>query len=677
MDTPGAPARDRARPGALAVAAVALAHVAAVAPRYRFGSFDDDASYVLVARALAHGAFLGSRLFTGVPLVAAYPPGYAALLAPLARVSGDAVAPYRALSVVATVALFPVLWWYLAGRGVAFGVRLGALVLLALNPVLATFGSMVMAEVPFLVVVVVFCWAGDRWAAEEHVPRRVAVAAVLSAAGLVWLKEAGIGLAAGLVVWLVVKGRLRRAAVAAVALVVLLAPLAAARSAMGTPVLGSRYSSEIGGPLSGGIGHRLSLVLPHLGVYVTTAIPRSLVPPGSPFHATGALHVTLVVVGWAATAAVAIGFVSWCRRAPGVACAAVPLYLAETLVYPYINERRVLLVLPLVATWAALGAAEALSGLRSLAGRAGPARAAVTVASAGLAVGLVGWPLVAQFPRDYLFALHQRSSAPAGSTYMTLLGQLGSRADPVETDYLWSTALLSGHRTVNGAFLVGQRATSTSVVTDCQPGPVADALSADRPTFVLSAALDNTGGVDSDCVLGVLTRSARAVRLYRSGHDLATVFELLGPASTRPELVDLTAGATVTGSAPTVDELPELPQSPSDVAGTFRRVGGGPGGEIVWSWGRAALVSQVTLGAAVSPGGGTARVVVELRTAFGEWRQLVAVAGAVGDGGAEPFVLARLPQPVAATAVRVTVVGQAGADVHDLHVLGVGGPRAP
>jgi len=32
-----------------------LAHALVVAPRYHFGSFDDDASYVLVAKALAAG----------------------------------------------------------------------------------------------------------------------------------------------------------------------------------------------------------------------------------------------------------------------------------------------------------------------------------------------------------------------------------------------------------------------------------------------------------------------------------------------------------------------------------------------------------------------------------------------------------------------------------------------
>src|SRR3981081_3181864 len=140
-------------------------------------------------------------LLPGFRLPAVYPPGYAALLAPLTLLNPPILA-YRIVSLVCFVAVFPLVWWYLGQRRVSDPVRVGVLLLLALNPVFATYATMVMPETVFLVVFVLFLLAASRWARRGPVLTSAGVATVLLGAALIWLKEAGVGLVIGLVVWL-------------------------------------------------------------------------------------------------------------------------------------------------------------------------------------------------------------------------------------------------------------------------------------------------------------------------------------------------------------------------------------------------------------------------------------------------------------------------------------------
>src|SRR5262249_53140529 len=133
---------------------IGLFHVALVAPHYFVGSFDDDAGYILTARALLAGHGLTASLPNGTLVAGSYLPGYSALLAPLLWLLPHSYAPLRLLSAVCYAGLFPLTWVYLGRRRLSDGVRTATLMLLALGPPLATFGSMVMAETPFLVLLV-------------------------------------------------------------------------------------------------------------------------------------------------------------------------------------------------------------------------------------------------------------------------------------------------------------------------------------------------------------------------------------------------------------------------------------------------------------------------------------------------------------------------------------------
>ncbi|HVM66110.1 MAG TPA: hypothetical protein VMU14_14685, partial [Acidimicrobiales bacterium] len=330
-----AAALERPGPAAAVVAVcavLAMAHAGATWPHYHVGSFDDDAAYVQVARAIAHGSGLTSRLPAGVPMVASYPPGYALLLTPIALVSGSAYAAFRGLSVALAGVLVPLVWCYLRRRRVAGWAAAATVVLLALNPVLGTFSMMIMAELPFLVLLMGVLFALDRWQSAPGLRAWSGLAAVAGCAGLVWMKEAGAGLVIGFVLWLLVRRDTRRAVTLAIGSFALFMPILAARLGEGVSLLGSRYANEFGFAFRGGAVHT---VLHAVSTYVNSAIPQTVVPTSvSPLPIYGWASVTLDVFGTLTAPLVLLGFVVWCRRHPDAMCVAVPVYLLTTLVFP-------------------------------------------------------------------------------------------------------------------------------------------------------------------------------------------------------------------------------------------------------------------------------------------------------------------------------------------------------
>jgi hypothetical protein len=639
---------------ALVVACIALAvaHALTTWPHYHVGSFDDDAAYVMVARALAHGHGLTGTLPAGVPHVASYPPGYAALLAPIAIVSGTAFAAFRATSVVLLAVLVPLVWCYLRRRGVGTGPTVAVLVLLALNPVLGTFGMMIMADVAFLVLLMVVLLALDRWQASPRLLTRSGWVTLVGAGGLLWLKEAGAGLVIGFVLWLLVRRDRPRAVVLGVGVAVLFLPVLVARAVAGVNLLGSRYSNEFGSAFSGGPFH---LVSHAISTYLNVAIPQAVVPTSvSPLPILGWAAGALGTFGTLTTPLVLIGFVVWCRRHPDAMCVAVPAYILVTLVFPFTNERRLLLILPLVLAWYVLGWIAAYGWV---AGHL--SRGRVVVALAPLISLLI---LVPQFGRDYLYLLGHGSSQPRGSPYVRFLARLGSPRDVVETDYVWTTSLFTGHRTAPGAFYEAG---------SCAPDALARALARDRPAFLLSAALSNVPGPGSPCLLAYVASDPSAVRLFRTAFDDASVFEFVGPGTPHPGLTDLTGSVQPAGSK--VGIFQALPQGPGDPGGPYPIVTPVGGRAVItWDWGRPVPVTQVSLALATIQSGHIHRVSIELREAAGDWVDVAGAPGAVGDGGVVPFLLAHPDLTTPATAMRVVVDTDADAPVFvlDAHALG-------
>jgi hypothetical protein len=643
--------------------ALGLLHVALVAPHYFVGSFDDDAGYILAGRALLAGLGLNGHLASGVTVAGSFPPGYSALLAPLLWIWPHTFVPLRMLSLVCYIAIFPLTWVYLGRRQIGDGARTATLTLLALGPPLATYATMVMAETPFLVLLLVLLLLVDRWEPQPRVFTGTGLAVILAAGGLVWLKEAGIGVVVGLALWLLVARRPasgRKAAAVLGGTAVLLLPVALARLIGGIPLAGSRYSVELGGYFHGGLIARLLHVAPRgLWQMLSTALPATLVPYLGPLPIHGHAPDLWKVLSWQVTLLVAVGAVVWARRHRDAAVVVVPVYLAETLLWPYVNERRVILVLPVLAAWYVLGAVAVWKSLRSWVtarrarldrrGRPGVLGArGIGVAAGALAVGLVViGPLAVQLPRDYLVGYGQDTSHFEGSPYVQILTRLGQPADVVETDYLSSTALFTGHATAWTAFL--------DTVTGCDLRVIRQALASDRAAFLLLGAVNKPGVVDRPCLLAAASANPWAVRLLHTNRDNASVFELIGPGTGHPDLRDLTAGLSPTRQA----------------------LGPGRTGW-EWDWAQPRAVTQVSVGAA-GRAGSTSSISLQVRGADGVWHTEAAAASSVGDGApAAPYLLATLPPGSLVSAVRVVITAtpvgpDAAASVPlDVHALGPG-----
>jgi hypothetical protein len=143
--------------------------------------------------------------------------------------------------------------------------------------------------------------------------------------------------------------------------------------------------------------------------------------------------VLVVVVGATVPVFCVLGSVAWYRRHPRGDSWMVWAYFAETLAYAYTNQRRVILVLPVVTLWYVVGACVFGRAVLALGGR-GVSRAAVAL-SVVVAVLAAGVPTAFGFTQDYLYGQGQQSSEFARSPAMSLLKALGPPSAVVETDY--------------------------------------------------------------------------------------------------------------------------------------------------------------------------------------------------------------------------------------------------
>ena len=651
---------------------VAVAHSFVVGLHYFVGSFDDDANYIVTARALLAGKGLTGNLVSGNPVVGPYPPGFPLLIAPIQWLfPGNSVfVPVRVLCTLSGAAVLPLTWVWMRRRAMPPASRAAVMVLLALDPVLATFSTMVMAETPFLVALLLMLLAADRWEASPRVVCWSGAAVVVLSAAEVWLKEAGIGLAAGTVLWYFLQRRWTRAVAVGGGVGLSLVPVAVARLIDHIPLAGARYSEEIANYYRGGLVHRVVVVLPgNLWRWLTFALPRTVVPFLSPIHG---LAGPLFWIGCQVTVFTLIGLaVAW-RRHRDLTVLAVPVYAAMTLLYPFINERRVILVLPIVLAWYALGVLVCVqAALRWARRRERPSVRSVKAATALAATVLVLLPLAAQFPRDYLFGMFQDTSHPQGSRYMEILAALKPHRTVVETEYRYTTALFSGHRTNNTAF-------TWIYHFGCSSALASKGIRLDNAGFLLNGDLNKANTTESSCLMRMATTQPWAVRLLRTHRDSATVFELIGPGTAHPNLRSLLPTARIAGTGG-VQELALAPLGPGqadagDVPGTApTTTASGGSGIITWSLARPSTLDQVSVGEAGVLHGASSRVALQILPVGGAWRTVTSATGNIGGGGAAPFLLAQLSHGVKVSAVRVVVDGSGRVYAEDAAALGQGG----
>ncbi len=665
--------------GWLVPLALQVAHTIAVAPTYHVGSFDDDANYLMAAHVLASGGWLTSTMPSGATVVANYLPGYPLLLVPLVWLFGSALWAPRVLSGLLVAGLYPLLWAWMGRRGLGPWQRTAVLVLLAINTVLATYSTMVMAEAAFLVVFVLTLFALDRWAV--HPGWLNAAVVVVLMAGLVWLKEAGIGLVVGLVAFQLWHRRWWRAAGVGGGVGALLLPGLVARWATGGSTVGDRYASEIANPGQGGLVRQvLSEVHQDAWSYLHSTLRQSVLPEGSPLPAHGPVHTLITVVGVSVPVLVILGAVVWYRRHPRAESWMLWAYFAETLAYPFTNQRRVVLVLPLVTIWFVVGAAAVGRWALALRGRE-LSRAAVSAGLAG-AVLFAGVPTAAGFTKNYQWPVGQKSSEFARSPAISLLKAVGTPDAVVETDYRGAVAYFTGHRTAWTAF------TTTTPYGpfgpenngNCRLPVVETALRDDGAKFLMVGDVNSPGLMDSPCLLGLASSLSTAqplgaVRLLSTSHDQTSVFELLGPGSSQPQLSDWTAGVAPFSSqsgpgAGRARVVPLARNGQGDVGGTGY-VGRGNRGRVdfTWYWPRPMPISQLSVGS-VTGATAISSVTVSIETTAHAWTVVASAPGPVGDTGAVPYLLAKLPPGTAALGLRVSAETSGGAEVTYVNAIG-------
>ncbi|HET7529709.1 MAG TPA: hypothetical protein VFJ98_01995, partial [Mycobacteriales bacterium] len=577
----------------------------------------DDSHYLALAKAFVDGKGYVDTSIPGSPVESLYPPGYPLLLTPLVWLFGGAVWPLRALSALAFVGCFPLLDRLLRRHGIRPVVRVAALAMFALSPTAATFATEVMPESVFLLVLLAVLLALPRWEAQSRLFTWSGGVVALGAPYLLLLKAAGLPMLVGVAGWLLLRRRWRQLATTVVTSVLMLLPLVVVRLSAG-PVVGTRYTNEyaLAGPL-------WRAAWSGLHRYVTDAIPATLVPTqGADLMGHSVvLDVVLAVIRYTAAALVVVGFVAWLRRRLDVTSLIVPLYLAETAPFPFINQRRIVLLLPLVVAWYVIGWERVVAAARRwlLARRREPGwRRRLAVVPAVMVLPLLAW----QLPRDYLLRLGESTPAARGSGYIAALHEMTPPGWSIATGYQWTIADLTGRTASNAAHFT----------TNCPPGGTADLARLhdiyvrQHVATVLDAWLKWPKNMDNSCMLATMSAAPWAVPVYH-GSDASTVFVLIGPGTARADEQVLLREATP----------------------TQRHVSLPPG----------ARVSELSVVLGDGEGGR-----VELRTPDGRWVPVDA------QGTVPPPTLlhARLAAPVRATALRY--VGDPGVTLRDLVVLG-------
>jgi hypothetical protein len=126
---------------------------------FQVGAFTDDATYIVLARSLAHGVGYTLSNFPQPIRETTFPPGYPLLLAPLVYLWPNSFVPLKLLSLLATVASIALLWQiaveFLRLRRVTAWV---VTLLFAVHPWVIGAASMVMSEAVYTCLTLITIW---------------------------------------------------------------------------------------------------------------------------------------------------------------------------------------------------------------------------------------------------------------------------------------------------------------------------------------------------------------------------------------------------------------------------------------------------------------------------------------------------------------------------------------
>lgn len=341
---------------------------------------DDDATYLILGKALSDGR--GYRMITDPlePPNTIYPPGYPLLIAGITRALGtpairDLLFPAKLLSFVLYL-LSVVLFFLLERRREGVVIALAATAIFALHPEILQLAGEVMSEIPFLFFSLLGIVAFDRLVLAGGGKRdwrwiRWLVAAVL----LTWpvyIRTIGVSMPFGAVLLLGWRRRIREAVMLGVAAAILLVPLALHTQSVSGPGLHGTYlqhfaaedrpsaaatSSELTArarPLAGPQAV-VTAVLQRL--HVGFWFYRRAVPTAAVYGGPGDTMTIPVPVALLGLVLIVSGYFWRLRAAPGLAEVYLPLYMGVLLLWPYRSTRYFIPVLPFFILYAVKGLA--------------------------------------------------------------------------------------------------------------------------------------------------------------------------------------------------------------------------------------------------------------------------------------------------------------------------------
>jgi hypothetical protein len=511
----------------LAVAALTLAAAVfdlSLARNHLLGISGDDALYRNLAGALASGRGFVDLNLPWAPPETSVPPGFPVILAPLVALTSAHSPLLQVVPLLAGVAAVPLIFVYLRELDLSRPLALTGAALLAANPSVGLYATIVMPETTFVTMLLVLLLMIRRW---MRVPALSAAGAgaVIAAVALFELKLAAVLLLAPLALAVVAAGRRAHGIVLAAAVAVAALPLLALRLASGTSPAGSTYDADFtnvfGGlhgaslalALAGSIARNVAVLLfPTLSETLIGIGPGPLVGGKAALLAAGTRDAILALV---ALVMLTGAWGLW-RRTRDVGLLAVSGYLLVVTVYPIMNTRRTILVAPVLVACLVVGATDVWRWLAERARTATRTPGRWQTAAAILAVAVVAVPVAADdvhHLRDY--RSDWNVNLLADRPWLRYLSEQAQPDSLVEVIYPTQVYLGTGVHTDGSLW-------SACAISHNEGSrrPFDDVLTRLRPQFVVAA------GTPQDCVPDLIRGDPQYIRVLLDAADHVVIWEL-------------------------------------------------------------------------------------------------------------------------------------------------------
>jgi len=339
---------------------------------WQVGSYHDDAWYIVTARELAAGNGF-ARPWTLPTMPETWlPPGYPLLLSPLVWLFPSSFVPLKLLNLAAAAGSVALCALYLRRR-LGLGLAWFATLAVAANAWLAKFVGIVMADVPFLFMIMLILVLADHVEERsDRAGRRLYVAIGLVATLSYFVRSWGLALVAAIVLYYALRRRWFAVAATLVPFAVCAVLWLVRNTAAGAEGLTYGISpTSLPGFMQRTLSNPLAIALEQWGA----TLPLSLVP-----QLTSAILPRTVasITGWLIVAVIVIGYIGQVRRRWSLAEVFALAYAPIITIAP-ITNRYWLPLLPLLVYYLVLGMRSLLARVPRLPERWGTRLAAVVL----------------------------------------------------------------------------------------------------------------------------------------------------------------------------------------------------------------------------------------------------------------------------------------------------------